>query len=153
MMAASNRIMLSIMVAGMALSAPLHAQHAHSSPATLPTTHSTTATRWATDAPLRAGMRGAHDVVAALAHGRHGHLDAAQVRALAAQLEGHVQGIFAECKLAPQADAALHDILLPLLAGARALAADPADLRPVASMQRALDAYARGFDDPGFPPH
>ena len=89
----------------------------------------------------------------ALEHGRHGHLDAGQVRRLAARLEGHVQGIFAECKLAPQADAALHGILLPLLEGAHALAADPDDLRPVAKMQRALDAYARGFDDPGFQPH
>ena len=153
MMAASNPITLAIMFVGMALSAPLPAQHAHSSPAPLPAAHSTTAIRWATDAPLRAGMRGAQDVVAALAHGRHGHLDGGQVRGLAAQLEGHVQLIFAECQLAPQADAALHDILLPLLAGARALAADPADLRPLGSMQRALDAYARGFEDPGFPPH
>ena len=47
---------------------------------------------------------------------------------------------------------ALHDILLPLLAGARALTADPADLRPVASMQLALQAYARGFDDSGLLP-
>ena len=153
MMAASNRIVVSIMVAGMALSAPLHAQHVHSSHGTGPAAHSTAATRWATDAPLRAGMRGARDVVVALEHGRHGHLDAGQVRRLAAQLERHVQGIFAECKLVPQADAALHDILLPLLAGARALAADPADLRPVAPMQLALDAYVRGFDDPGFQPH
>ncbi|HSD16428.1 MAG TPA: DnrO protein [Thermomonas sp.] len=149
-MAASNCIMGSIIFAGMALSAPLHAQHAHSRPAPVPAAHSTTATRWATDAPLRGGMRGARDVVAALEHGRHGHLDAAQVRLLAARLEGHVQGIFAECRLAPQADAALHDILLPLLDGARALAADPDDLRPLEPMRVALDAYARGFDDPGF---
>lgn len=153
MMAASSAILMSIMVAGMALSAPADAQHVHPGPVPDPGSHSTAATRWATDAPLRAGMRGARDVVAALEHGRHGHLDAGQVRRLGAQLAGHVQGIFAECKLAPQADAALHDILLPLLAGARVLAADPADVRPVAPMQRALDAYARGFDDPGFQPH
>ena len=152
MMAASSYILISTMVAGLALSASLHAQHVHPGPAPAPANHSTAATRWATDAPLRAGMRGARDVVAALEHGRHGHLDAGQVRRLAAQLEGHVQGIFAECKLVPEADMALHDILLPLLAGARALTADPADLRPVASMQLALQAYARGFDDSGLLP-
>lgn len=125
MMAASNRIVVSIMVAGMALSAPLHAQHVHSSHGAGPAAHSAAATRWSTYAPLRAGMGGAREVVAVLEHGPHGHLDAGQVRPLAAQLEGHVQGIFAECKLVPQADAALHAVLLPLLNGARALAADP----------------------------
>jgi len=149
-MAASSDILAAIFAIGTALSAPVHAQHAHPSPAPTPAGHAT-ATRWATDAPLRAGMRGAHDVVAALEHGRHGHLDAGQVRRLAAQLEAHVQSIFAKCKLAPQADAALHGILLPLLTGARALAADPGDMRTVETMQRALAAYARGFDDPGFP--
>ena len=153
MMAASHRIVVSIMLAGMALSAPLHAQHVHSSHGTGPAAHSTAATRWAPAAPRRAGVRGARAAVPALEHGRHSHLDAGQVRRLAARLEGHVQGIFAECKLAPQADAALHGILLPLLEGAHALAAAPDDLRPVAKMQRALDAYARGFDDPGFQPH
>lgn len=152
MIAVTKVIALSILVAGIALSAPAVAQHAHPVPAPTPSSHSAPPIRWTTDAPLRAGMRGARDVVVALEHARHGHLDAGQVRRLAVQLEGHVQDIFAKCKLEPRADAALHDILLPLLVGARALAADPADLRPVASMQRALDAYARGFDDPRLQP-
>ena len=147
-----SRCILAAILAAMSSSAVVHAQHVHAHAAPVPASHSMAAA-WATDAPLRAGMRGARDVVAALEHGPHGHLDPAQVQRLAAQLEGHVQGIFAECKLEPQADAALHEILLPLLAGARSLAADPADLRPVASMQLALDAYSRGFDDPGFRPH
>lgn len=152
MMTASNCLAISILLAGLAMAAPVHAQHAHGDAAPLAATQSAT-TRWATDAPLRAGMRGARHVVAALEHAGHGQPDAAKVRDLAAQLDGHVQRIFAECKLAPQADAALHDILLPLLTGARALRADPADLQPVIPMRRAIDAYARAFDDPGFAPH
>lgn len=154
-MATSNRIVVPILLAGMALSAPLHAQHAHPGFASMPaaTAQSTTSRRWATDAPLRASMRGARDVVAALEHGRHGHLDEGQMRRLAAQLDGHVQRIFAECKLAPQADGALHEILLPLLTGARTLAADSTDMRTLPSMRLALDAYARAFDDPGLQPH
>ena len=148
-MAASSAVLAAILAAGMTLFAPVHAQHVHANPAP-PASHS--ATRWAADAPLRAGMRGARDVVAALEHGRRGHLNAGQVRRLAAQLEGHVHGIFANCKLVPQADAELHSILLPLLNGARALAADPGNLHPVAPMQRALAAYARRFKDPGFLP-
>lgn len=163
----ASRCILAAILAAMSCSAVVHAQHVHagpvhadqvrsdrvrSDPAPVPGSHSPVA-KWATDAPLRTGMRGARDVVDALEHGRHGHLDPDQVRRLAAQLEGHVQDIFANCRLEPKADAALHDILLPLLTGARALATDPADMRPLASMQRAVEAYALGFDDPGFQPH
>lgn len=113
-------------------------------PAAIPTRH-------ATDAPLRAGMRGIHAAVAALEHGRHGHLDEVQVKRLAGQADAHIKDIFANCRLAPAADAELHEILVPLMEGTRAIQARPADLSALGPMQQALERYARRFDDPGFP--
>ena len=95
-------------------------------------------------------MRRAHVAVDALRHYEMGHMSASMAEARASEVEEAVTYMFANCKLAAEPDAALHGILLPLLEGAHALAAAPDDLRPVAKMQRALDAYARGFDDPGF---
>jgi hypothetical protein len=56
--------------------------------------------------------------------------------------------MFANCKLDPEPDHALHDILARLMSGARALHAMPADPTPVASMRAALEDYPRLFDDP-----
>jgi hypothetical protein len=103
------------------------------------------AQRYATDAPLRENMAGIRDAVAALEHAEHGHLDAGQVGALADKVNGHVRTIVAECKLPPDADAALHAIIVPLVQQANALKAAPQDLSPVAGMREALDAYNAQF--------
>lgn len=105
--------------------------------------------RHATDAALRKGMADIRIAVGMLGHAEHGHLDAAQVRRLAADIEGAIGGIVAECKLDPQADAALHGIIGRLGAGVAALKAHPGDATPVAGMREALEDYARVFDDPG----
>jgi len=106
--------------------------------------------RWTTDAPLRAGMRGIHAAVEALGHYEHGHIGPEQATVLANQIEGHVQAIIANCRLAPDADATLHAILVPLLHNASALKAEPTSLRLIPPMRRALAEYARRFDDPDF---
>lgn len=105
--------------------------------------------RHATDAALRKGMADIRVAVGMLGHAEHGHLDAAQVRKLAGNIEAAIGGIVAECKLDPRADAALHGIIGRLGAGVAALKAHPGDAAPVAGMRAALEDYARMFDDPG----
>ena len=102
---------------------------------------------YATDAPLRENMAGIRTAVVALEHGTHGHLDAAQVTALADKVSGHVREIVARCKLPPDADAALHRIIVPLVQEAGKLKAQPQDLSPVAAMRDALDRYDAQFAD------
>lgn len=104
--------------------------------------------RFVADAPLREGMAGIRRSVLALDHARHGHLNAAQVRTLATTIRSDANTIIARCRLAPDADAALHPILGAILAGAAALERDPA--RPAAAidgLQAAMRDYARRFDD------
>ena len=80
------------------------------------------------------------------------HLPGEVIVLLAGQIEESARGIIAACKLPPDADAALHGILVPLLQGAGALKADPHRLEPIAAMRAALADYARQFDDPGATP-
>ena len=126
--------------------------HAHHPAAAAPAQSAAPAVRYATDAPLRKGMADIRTAVAMLEHADHGHLDAAQVRNLAGNIERSIGGIIAECKLAPEADAALHGIIGKLGQGIAALKEDPADTAPVAGMRAALDDYARMFDDPAAAP-
>jgi hypothetical protein len=140
------------------------ATHVHAvpaTPATHPAAHATTgsraaetggsvaaAKRFVADAPLREGMAGIRRSVLALDHARHGHLDAAQVRSLAAAIRADANAIIAKCALAPDADAALHPILGTLLNEAAALERDPA--KPAAAidgLQAALRDFARRFDE------
>lgn len=132
---------------------PALAQHHAHHPAAAPATQAAApAVRYATDAPLRKGMADIRTAVGMLEHAGHGHLDATQVRGLAGNIERAISGIIAECKLAPEADAALHGIIGGLGRGVAALKEHPADMAPVAGMRAALDDYARMFDDPGVAP-
>ena len=105
------------------------------------------ATPWASDAPLREGMRRMHQAVGALGHAEHEHLDAAQTTAAAQQIQDAANFMFANCKLAPEPDVALHGVLATLISGATALKANPADTTPVASMREAVALYPRMFED------
>ena len=135
------------------------AAHAHAAPpanpasvtpgkATSPSAAKAPARRFVADAPLREGMAGIRRSTLALEHARHGHLDAAQVRALATAIRSDVNTIVAKCRLPPDADAALHPILGAILAQAAALERDPA--KPAAAidgLQAAMQDYARLFDE------
>ena len=120
-----------------------HASHppAGASPPILP------ATPWASDPPLREGMRRMHRAVAALEHAEHDHLDAAQTTAAAQQVPAAADYMIANCKLGPEPDAALHGLLATLLKGAAAIKADPADTAPVKDMREAIALYPRMFQD------
>lgn len=104
--------------------------------------------RWAPDEPLRKGMRQMRDALDGLAHHEAGQLGNDEVRELATGVDEAVAFMFANCKLDPEPDQALHDILARLMSGARALHAKPADPTPVASMRAALEDYPKLFDDP-----
>jgi hypothetical protein len=126
-----------------------HAGHAAHAAPPAPSQSALPAHRYATDAALRSGMADIRSAVGMLDHASHGHLDAAQVRSLASNIERSIGGIVANCTLDPQADAALHGIIGRLGAGVSALKERPGDAAPIAQMRDALEDYARMFDDPG----
>jgi len=104
--------------------------------------------RWATDAPLRAGMASIRQAVGALEHGVHGHLDAAQQQVLAKQVDAAVADMIANCKLVPEADASLHGLLATFIAGAAAAREGRFGEPELVAMQEALAQYPQRFDDP-----
>lgn len=103
--------------------------------------------RWATDAPLRAGMASIRQTVGALEHGVHGHLDAAQQKEVAAQVDAAVADMIANCKLVPEADASLHGLLATFIAGAAAAREGRFGQSELEAMQGALVLYPQRFDD------
>lgn len=144
------RIVLSaVLLAGLAVACPrAYAQHHdHHAPAAVP---AAPVQRHATDATLRQEMRGVRAAVEGLGHYEHGHMAPELATRLAGQVEEHVRTIIANCKLAPDADAALHAIIVPLMQNAAALKKHPQDTAAIAPMRDALAEYARQFDDPAF---
>lgn len=107
-----------------------------------------TAKRFATDATLRKEMQGIRAAVEALAHHEMGHMGEAQAVELAAGIEGHVRTIIANCRLPPDADAALHAIIVPLMQNAGALRKNPKDLSAIPPMREALARHDSQFQDP-----
>lgn len=107
--------------------------------------------KWATDAPLRAGMaaiQAAFDTDHAAIHA--GTESDAQYEVLAGRIEREVEGIIAQCHLSPAADANLHFAIADLGRGVSLMRGeDPARSRHdgAALVHGALIAYARYFDD------
>jgi hypothetical protein len=130
-------------LSGPALLAQDHAAH-HPLPAVAPTPDSIQ--RWTADATLRRNMRGIRAAVEALDHYQHGHMGPEQAMTVATKIEGHVNEIIAQCQLPPDADAALHAILAPLMSGAASLKSDPKRLDVIPPMREALEQYERQFD-------
>lgn len=106
--------------------------------------------RWVPDAPLREGMRRAHQAVEELRHYEMGHMSAPMAVDRAETVQQAVLYMFGHCQLAAEPDAALHSILVPLLGAAKALMADTKDLKAVASMRAAMEHYPHYFNDPGW---
>ena len=104
-----------------------------------------------TDAPLRAGMTRVAESVEVLAGisaaSGQDSVDEARVLGSTAEIQSAIQFIFSECRLAPDADAALHTLLADLLRATAALNEAPSDLQPVAAMQNVLKRYAEQFHD------
>lgn len=135
-----------------------HAQYAHGSDALPHEAHVAAATeesalparRWSPDAPLSRGMQRVRAATSTLEHGSHGHLDAAQVRKIAAELKSAVETMFAQCKLEPEPDAALHPLLARVLVASNTLAEAGFDAGALAELQAVLARYPLIFDDPSW---
>lgn len=139
------------------LAAELHAapQHHHEDHATAVANTAALppppAQRYATDAPLREGMARVRTALDELRHYEMGHMPADMALERVATIEDATRFMFANCKLAPAADAALHGMLVPLLAGAAELKKDPKDIAAVAAMRNAVADFPRYFDYPQWP--
>lgn len=123
---------------------PVHAQsHAvHGAPAAAP------AGGWATDAPLREGMARVRTALDELRHYEMGHMPQGLAVEKVGEVKDATRYMFANCRLAADADAALHAMLVPLLAAVQRFEADPADTGAIAAMRSAVADYPRLFDDP-----
>jgi hypothetical protein len=141
-----------------ALSMPALAQtathdHGASTPHKLTLNHGR---KWATDAPLRAGMariRGFVEPKLGAAHA--GQLTPVQYRELAMRVETEVGGIVASCTLEPKADAMLHLVIADIGAGTDTMAGKNAKVGPalgLVKVAQAVNQYGSHFDDPGFEP-
>jgi hypothetical protein len=138
------------LVAGIAPAAPVQthdddAAHVAHMPVTAP------ATRWATDHALRTGMARVRTALDELRHFEMGHMPTSMALERVTAIEDATKYMFAHCKLAPAADAALHGMLVPLLTAARRLKEDAQDVSAVAAMRSAVADYPRYFDDPQWP--
>ncbi len=126
-----------------------HASHAahddHAAIMQVPAEH----VRWMPDASLIQGMARVRTAVATLAHHEMGHMGEPHVLALAGEIDDAIAFMFANCKLDPKPDVALHGLLARLMAGTQALRARPGDASPVADMRAAVQDYVAWFDDPG----
>ena len=102
---------------------------------------------WATDAPLRAGMRNLREATETLNHYEMGHLDDTQRDNAVEKIDAAIKDMFANCKLKPEADAALHGLLAKFIAGANAARAGKFTKAELVPMQEALALYPQMFDD------
>ena len=135
---------------GLIVAMPGYAQHVNESHAEHADAVPVPAQRYAPDASLKKGMRRARVAVEDLRQHEMGHMSEAIVADRASTVQEAVNTMFANCKLAPEPDAALHSILLPVLNAALELQAHPGDAKPVAEMRAELAHYPQYFDDPGW---
>lgn len=103
---------------------------------------------WAADATQAADMGEIHTALEQLRHYEMGHMDAALAKDRVGAIEDAAADIFAKCKLAPEQDAVLHGMLVPLLAAAQKFEADPRDLSQLQAMRVAVAEYPRYFEAP-----
>jgi len=140
-------LLQSILVLAVCIPTAHARQHAAPAPAA-PAPGATTpdAPRWPVDANLRRNMRAIRRAVDALGQYEHGHMTPQQAVAVAMKIQDHAADIIAQCQLPPDADAALHAVLAPLLSGAATLRQEPSRLEVIAPMREALAQYDRQFD-------
>ncbi|WBY00353.1 hypothetical protein PE066_12810 [Ramlibacter tataouinensis] len=109
--------------------------------------------RWATDAALRQGMTEIrHALEPQLGAIHDNKLAPEQYQAIAAKAEQQVAYIVANCKLPPDADAALH-LIIGQIGEANEAMAGKSKARPrdgAVKLLNALNEYGRTFDHPGW---
>lgn len=150
----SRNPVLGLLSLALCAALPAFADHSHGQDETQTVTTAPNAippVRHATDAPLREGMSRIHAALDELTHYDKGHMPQAMAVERVDTIKAATDYIFAHCKLAPTADAALHGMLVPLLNGVRAFQKDPADTSSISAMRNAVADYPRVFDDPNWP--
>lgn len=147
---------LALACALLALPARAHAHDAHAAHSPVHAAATTAATttpaqRWGSDAALREGMHKIRVALQGLEHYEHGHMGIPQATATVALIDEAVADIFANCKLEPDADVALHGLLAIFIAGAEAVrTSEQIPVEEIARMRTALARYPQLFDDPEF---
>lgn len=107
--------------------------------------------KWQTDAPLRKGMEGIReDLAAVLPAIRKGTLPAKQYDLLASKINGHVGYVVKNCKLAPEADAQLHIVLGQIAQGVEAMKSPEHRQQGAGEVAQALEAYGNHFQHPNW---
>lgn len=107
--------------------------------------------KWQTDTPLRRGMDGIRDdLAAALPQIHDGKLAAEGYRRLAEKVHGHVNFMVENCKLTPEADAQLHLVLAQVMDGADTMADGHDRMAGAVAVVQALEAYGSHFQHPGW---
>lgn len=109
--------------------------------------------RWETDEPLRTAMDRIHaDVLKNLPAFHDAQLQAADAAALADSVDSNVQYMFANCKLAPEPDAALHVLITQMLTAGEHLRENPASAEGMPKLVAAVNTYQATFDHEGMQP-
>ncbi|GAB1412466.1 MAG: hypothetical protein AMXMBFR31_19920 [Candidatus Desulfobacillus denitrificans] len=143
------------LAAGGSLAADAH-RHEHDHGAAPARLELNNGKKWETDAPLRQGMENIRGAMEAALPGIHDKkYSAAQYGALAKKVNGEVNGIVANCKLEPKADAQLHLVIADVLEGVEAMQGKAKKVKREAGAVKvlgALEKYAAHFDHPGWQP-
>lgn len=140
---------LSLPLAAPAATETHHHTHDHAASAPAPKAGG----KWASDAPLRHGMETIRELVAtAVADLRNKRLDASRRQAIAGKIDAEVATIVAECRLAADADAALHAVIAEIADGSGALAGKAPAARALDKLRDALALYGKRFEHPGWQP-
>ena len=105
-------------------------------------------TLWSGDCSCPVGEDCKHAVALTL---QAAHQNPAQAHNTAQQIDTAVNQMIAQCKLKPDADAALHGLLVKFIAGAKAVReSQDAPMPQINAMREALVQYPQLFNDPGW---
>jgi hypothetical protein len=150
-------LVAAIIAAGLLVAAPVGAQpkhdHHHHHGHAAPKADLDNGKRWETDAPLREGMKQIRAIMAADHPKVHkGQWSADDAAALGKRVDAEVKKIFAACKLRPEADAVLHQVLAHIMDGSKVAQSDTDRSAGFHRIMHGLDEYGRLFDHPGWKP-
>ncbi len=108
--------------------------------------------KWETDGPLRKGMEEIKLLVEeALPKAHQGKLSAEEYAQLGKAVDTQVSALFANCKLPPDADAALHGVLVEIIDGSKTVKQPTGKRTPgLLKMMKAVNQYGATFNHPGW---
>ncbi len=108
--------------------------------------------KWKSDAPLRKGMEAIKSIVVTnLPRAHAGKMSDAEFEAMGKKVDAELAEIFANCKLAPDADQVLHGVLAQIMQGSRVLrSGEGKRTAGVVQMIKALNEYGTLFEHAGW---